>query len=354
MTSPNAADNVLRTSEMGELNVVFGSGGSKAVLAGAGAIVALQLAGLKNFATIGGASGGSIPAALLASGADATQILSHALQTDFSSLLTPKTGKLGQILALLMKYRYEQTRPENGVFSSEKLGTFVSAVAKTWPDKYWTVASAERGYVVFTKNGAHRIGLGTNPLHVAKEPVPVGMAVRASCAIPGVIDAVGFQNEPLWDGAFTEFGECPVDLPPRFFGVKKSDIFAIDISEEIIKKNRWLRILFHIFCGGKCVSIDAVHPTEKDGLMLAQPSIKGFHAMEFELNLDQKWHAVVEGFISTVDALERGKRIPAENRDALLRLRNKLSAIDIKSIKKRCFARQVEGVFLKEAPQILP
>ncbi|MBA3856886.1 MAG: hypothetical protein C0507_08250 [Cyanobacteria bacterium PR.3.49] len=352
MTSPNA--DVLRPGEMGELNVVFGSGGSKAVLAGAGAIIALQLAGLKHFATIGGASGGSIPAAFLASGADATQILSHALQTDFTSLLTPKKGKLGQLLALLMKYRFEQTRPENGVFSSEKLGAFVTSVSKTWPEKYWTVASAKFGFALFTKDGVHRMGVGIKPLHVQNEPVPVGMAVRASCAIPGVIDAVEFQGEPLWDGAFTEFGECPVDLPPAYFGAKKSDIFAIDISEEIIKKNRWLRILFHIFCGGKCVSIDAVHPEEKDGLMLAQPMIKGFHAMEFQLNLDQKWHAVVEGLISTVDALERGKRIPAENREALLRLRNDLAAIDIKSIRKRCFARQVEGVFLKEAPHILP
>lgn len=352
MTSPNA--HVLRTSGMGELNVVFGSGGSKAVLAGAGAIIALELAGLKNYATIGGASGGSIPAALLASGADAPTILSHALQTDFSSLLTPKTGKLGQLLALLMKYRYEQTRPEGGAFSSEKLGAFVSAIAKSWPEKYWTVASANQGFVLFTNNGAHRFGVGTAAVQVANEPVPVGIAVRASCAIPGVIDAVGFQGEPLFDGAFTEFGECPVDLPPRHFGVKKSDVFAIDISEEIIKKNRWLRILFHIFCGGKCVSIDAVHPEENDGLMLAQPLIRGFHAMEFKLNLDQKWHAVVEGFISSVDALERGNRIPAENRDALLRLRKRLADIDIKLIRKRLFAREVEGVFLQDAPHILP
>lgn len=351
MTSPIA--HALRNGEVGELNVVFGSGGTKAVLAGAGSIIAFELAGLTNFATIGGASGGSIPAALLASGASASQILAHALKTDFTSLLTAKTGKVRQILALLMKYRYEQTRPPKGVFSSEKLGAFVSTLATSWPDKFWTTASAEQGFVLFTKLGAHRFGVGTHPVQLTKEPVSVGMAIRASCAIPGVIDSVEYHGEPLFDGAFTEFGECPVDLPVEHFGVRKSDIFALDISEEIVKKNRWLRILFHIFCGGRCVSIDAPHPEERDGLMLAQPIISGFHALEFTLSLDQKWHAVVEGFISTVDALARHNRLPAQNRDFVLSLKNLLAAVDVRTVRTGQFAKQIQKVFQEQAPQIL-
>ncbi len=89
--------------------------------------------------------------------------------------------------------------------------------------------------------------------------------------------------------------------------------------------------------------------------MLAQPSIGGFHAMEFELNLDQKWHAVVEGFISTVDALLKSAASVFRQitRDALLRLRSKLFAIDIKSIKKRC-CRTSRGRFPQGSPSYPP
>ncbi|HEY9784439.1 MAG TPA: patatin-like phospholipase family protein [Candidatus Obscuribacterales bacterium] len=339
---------------VGELSVVFGSGGSKAVLAGAGAVLAFHIGELKTFRTIGGVSGGSIPAALFAGGTDAATMLSQALQTDFSQLLTPSTGLIRRLLALLSKYRYEQTRPAKGVFSTEVLGRYIDGYVPRWPSNYWTLASVNGGSVLFTARGVARLAPHSKPSLLAAAPPSVGLSVQASCAIPGVIDAIRYHGEHLFDGALTEDGECPVDVPVREFGVQKSDLIAIDITEEAVKKSRWLRILWHIFCGGRCVSIDAVHPEEKDGLILVQPDIRGFHALQFKLNRDQKWHAVVASFIATVNALEKYGRIPESGRAALLTLRERLSAVDLKLIRKRAYAKSVERIIRELHPHLLP
>ncbi|MFT2536438.1 hypothetical protein ACMWQD_29085, partial [Escherichia coli] len=71
--------------------------GSRAILGSAGAIAALEQAGLKEFVSIGGISGGSIPTAMFAAGLGATATLRLAVDIDFSSMLT-RHGSIGRIL----------------------------------------------------------------------------------------------------------------------------------------------------------------------------------------------------------------------------------------------------------------
>src|SRR5271155_1553133 len=104
-----------------ELNLVCGSGGSRAILGCAGAILACHLSGIKKWNTIGGSSGGAIAAVLLASGMHPVEVAHKAIEIDFADMLTRQTGILGVMYAFLMKYRYDKTRPIKGVFSTEKL-----------------------------------------------------------------------------------------------------------------------------------------------------------------------------------------------------------------------------------------
>ena len=78
MTTQNN-DSGARNLGTPSLHLVCGSGGSRAILAGTGAILALNVAGHKKFHSVGGISGGSIPTALLALGMDSKELTRFCL-----------------------------------------------------------------------------------------------------------------------------------------------------------------------------------------------------------------------------------------------------------------------------------
>src|SRR4030095_10081099 len=150
--SPNSDASIVAQAS-GDLHLVCGSGGSRAILQGSGSTLACHLAGLNNWRTLGGASGGAISTLILAGGGSPTQIVPHTIETDFSSLLA-RHGSLAQILiAYFMKDRYEKTRPRKGVFGSEPVGQFVETLVAHWPANYWTVATHRDNHGLFTARG---------------------------------------------------------------------------------------------------------------------------------------------------------------------------------------------------------
>ncbi len=286
-------------------HVVFGSGGSRAALGGAGAILAFHMTGLTRWKTIGGASGGSIPAAFMAAGIDAKTVLHLITETEFTSLLTPKTGFLRRLYAILMKYRYERSRPSKGVYSSDRLGAFIDMRVGQWPRGYWTAASCKHGQVLLTDHGVVKYCDDGTMQKLSDTPPTAGDAVRASIAIPGFIDAYNLNGEDLFDGALTSDGECPVEVVNRHFKEDFSKAVAFDVGEEQIK-NWWvLRTLWKIFCNGKCDSFDGKRPDEKLGAIVIRPEINGFHALKFKLDINDKWRAILAGFTAALHRMEQ-------------------------------------------------
>lgn len=293
-----------------ELHVVFSAGGSRAILGGAGSVLAFHVLDMRKFRTIGGASGGSLPAMLLASGQSSKDVLRLAIDTDFNAKLTPNTGWLGRLLSLLMKFRYEKTLPPEGAYGWRKLQELVDTTSPKWPDNFWTMAICKHGQVIFTADGVVKYERGVRQA-ISSAPLSVGLAVCATCAVPGIIDAVPYGGEHLFDGALSDDGQCPVEVVKRHFGAPLSSVIAFDVGEEDIKQSRWLRLLWNIFCGGSCGNIEGKHPEEKDGLVLIKPRVTGFHAFQFSLARDLKWRAVIAGFVATVRRLE-ASGIPAK------------------------------------------
>jgi predicted acylesterase/phospholipase RssA len=338
--SPAASTQAIRP-----LHVVFGSGGTKAVLAGAGAALAFNISGLHNWETVGAASGGSIPAAVLAAGLPPRQFLRTLLETDIESLLKPNTGFLGRLLAILRKYHFEQNRPRRGAYSSKDLRRFINALLPQWPASFWTVASCSHGQVLFTASGVYKYARD-NPAAERLRPRPpsVGLAICASCAIPGVIDSVKFSGELLYDGALSGDGEVPIDVIARHFGHNSALTIAIDIGPEPIKQRRWLRFLWNVFCGGTCeTDIDGVHPVARDGLLLVKPVIEGFHALQFRLSRDQKWQAVIAGFLATASALIANNLVDAAAKARLEHVTQNFETLNSLRTDKKLFTRRVEA-----------
>jgi len=252
-----------RNLDTPSLHLVCGSGGSRAILAGTGAILALNVAGHKKFHSVGGISGGSIPTALLALGMDAKELTHQALDIDFADAVN-----------------------EYG-----------------WPKGYWTMAVAGRSRYVFTDSAIFEHKEDGNIVKLSDKPAPLGIAVRGSCAVPGVIDAVPFENALLHDGALGPEGRCPVGLVQTFYGATRDQVVAMDVGDDSSKWSKRLYKLWKTVCGEECIPPDQEDLTSDGGLMVVTPTVTNFRSLQFTLTRDQKWEAVMSGFMGALPAL---------------------------------------------------
>jgi predicted acylesterase/phospholipase RssA len=291
-----------------DLNLVGGAGGSRAILATSGAILACHQAGLSKWRTLGGASGGSIPTFMLAAGVQPAQLVRMTIEMDFASKLTRHASIFKILLAYLMKDRYEKTRPRHGVLSSEKLGEFIDSFTTTWPENYWTVAAVGKTQWLFKSDGIYEY-TAEGMRRLTDTPPPVGLAVRASCAIPGIIDAVpyklGDRVRYLFDGALGIDGRCPIGVVKRNFGQPAARIIACDVGEDRKGKHeKRIRRMWKLICGEGCLSEpEGETPRHAEGVVLVKAKVTSVRSLQFTLSRDQKWEAVMSGYAGAVPQL---------------------------------------------------
>jgi len=291
-----------------DANLVCGAGGSRAILGGTGAILASYLAGIERWQTAGGASGGSVPTVLLAGGLHPTQIARLIIETDFSSLLTRHASPIRILLTYFLKDNYYRIiRPERGLFSSERVGEYVEKYVPEWPEGYWTVAAWGSSQILFNSEGIFQYSPSRRCRRISCTPAPVGIAVRASCAIPGVFDAIPYKDMLLCDGALSIDGRTPVGAIKRHRGVAAERIIAVDVGDQDVEKSgfsQWLwDFLWRLVCGRHCPDEGAT-PHDSEGVILVRPPDMQIRYLEFKLAPDQKWHTLMCGFRAAVNALD--------------------------------------------------
>ncbi len=287
-------------------HLVCGSGGSRAILASAGAILACQQAGIA-WETIGGNSGGATPTVLLAAGFSASAVVKFAIETDFGSLLT-RHGSIGQILvAHQLRRIYETTRPARGVLSSEGLGEFFDTLIPTWPERFWTVAVDGNDSLIFTLAGAYLTRSEDDMERLSSQPAPLGLVIRATCAVPGVIDAVkcqaGERHFVLVDGGLGYEGRCPVSIPVRLFGAQRQRIIVCDVGEEKRVRSKVGERLWKLLCGGRCFPASREHDIDDKEIIVIRPGITSVRSLQFRPSRDDKWRTVMSGYQGAVVAL---------------------------------------------------
>jgi hypothetical protein len=228
------------------------------------------------------------------------------IEIDFNSMLTPRVGMLRILWAFFLKECAWRRRPCRGVLSSEKVGEFIDKRVPTWPKGYWTVAVAGQTPFLFRSEGVFAYHPDGSRDEISTEPAPVGLAVRASCAVPGIIDGVTYRDICLLDGGLAAEGRCPVGVVKRQLGGRHGHIVAVDVGEGATEDARrqpfLIRLLRRIVCG-PCCDPDDDKPVDTDGVILVRPDVTGVQSLEFKLSRDQKWQALMTGFSAAVAAI---------------------------------------------------
>lgn len=314
-------------------HLVCGAGGSRAILASAGAIMATRFAGITEWQTIGGISGGSIPAVALAAGIDPRELMQLTVDVNFSSLVPRHATPLSTVLAFILKDRFEYTRPKKGVLSSENLGKFIDSLVPEWPKGFWTMAVVARTQILFTDHGVFQILKNGQRRVLSDTPAPVGLAIRATCAIPGIIDAVEYKRRLLHDGALSWDGQCPVGIPLREFRAAPKDIIACDVGEE---KSRWapiFRTFWSLLCGNHCVDSASPQNAFPPQTTLIRPRIWSVRSLQFSPSAEQKWQAVHSGFQEAVVQLAEAGYLKGDKLKEALALCGDLNAFKALSVR---------------------
>ncbi|MBX9686249.1 MAG: patatin-like phospholipase family protein [Candidatus Obscuribacterales bacterium] len=313
---------------------VISAGGSRAILAGCGSIFASQIAGLK-WDTIGGVSGGSIPAVMLAAGMPPAQLLQFALEIDFREMCVNKAGKIRTLLAILLKEYHEhpENRPSYGIMETDKLGAFINSKVSSWPDKFWTMAVDGDSQIVFKKDGIFEYTGDGRCIQWAKDPGPVGFAVQATCAIPGVTQPPKLKGRYLFDGAFSKDGMCPVGVPIRHFGVPPSSVVGLCVGEDLQEGVMGMFRRFWKWIWG--IKPDSSWNEGTAGVVDIHPHVSHIHALRFELTADEKWLAILEGFSTTVYALASHGTLKGERLNKALSILGSLPDLKTVALSKK-------------------
>ena len=298
-----------------DLELALSSGGSAAVLAGVGTVAACELAGITKWRRLFGVSGGAIVTALLACGMKSSQLLRVALEHDFDKLISFGGGLMSPIFACFGASVPQPSHPDwtesrfTGLYGSAGLGQIIENYAssfgldKQWPENFSTLATTKNGSpVVFNKDGVFLIDKRSGKETVlSNSPAPLGLAVRASATIPGVIAALRYKGIHLFDGALTEDGFCPVGINIRRFGARPDHVLACRVGEPSLKPMmgrfyRWARRIWFI-------SPHFNWGDETTGVMEVHPQIDHVHTLKFRLTQDEKWYGIMVSFEACLNRL---------------------------------------------------
>lgn len=222
------------------VHLVFGAGVSRAIVAGLGLIKAARIQGTYlNVASVGGISAGAVVSLLYAAGVTTERMEELVMSKSLGSLLDRNYryfhyGRLGW---RILTHRHQQsTLPSTGLFNTCRLGEFVEKEVSQWPGNYWTMAYAprEQAQVIFSKQGVYMRFRDGRIEIVDTVAASIGLAIRATCAIPGLFDSVKFVSSKgrtieLFDGFLSWDGYCPASLVENCFGVNKNEIIACDV-----------------------------------------------------------------------------------------------------------------------------
>jgi predicted acylesterase/phospholipase RssA len=219
---------------------VFGGGIARALVADLGVLMAARKRGL-SFASTGGISAGAVMPLLYAAGISDDQLKDIVMTRNLGDFMDHnyRTLHLARLAwRVLNRHSYRKSLPSKGLYNTGKLADFLETVVTAWPENYWTMAFAPKvdAQIIFTREGVHKRFRDGKIVLVDSKPAAIGLAVRATCAVPGFFDSVIYvsssgESFELFDGFLSWDGYCPAAFVEKFFGATRQSIIACDVIQ---------------------------------------------------------------------------------------------------------------------------
>lgn len=317
----NSMDSVDETVKGGDsgTHLIAGPGGSRAILAASGMIMALFYFGIKKFATIGGISGGSLPLRLLAHGLNARELIDIAIELKFDSLLDEEESFTTVMVEHYRSSRYKGELPTKGQYKSHRLGAWVDSFSNgDWPDNFWTLAVEKKAQVLFTREGVFKRQEGEKFSRISSVTPPLGLSIQASCTVPGLFTPIEFalsdtgEKLVLYDGGLSWEGKRPMTIAEEHFLAQPSDIIMCDVGPDVSAYDRIMGTIWKLVCGGRCISPLGKRSENENKALLVLPVVTSLSSFDFDAHPDRKWEAIMEGFAAAVFSLNKGYRLTEE------------------------------------------
>ena len=302
-----------------------GAGGTTAVLAGVGTLLAAQLAGITKWRRLFGVSGGSIPTALTACGYSPVELLHLALDLDYGKFVDLKRGVLGAPLCSPFKVRRPLPgHPEWaechwwGLLSTGPLGQFLEesaakkGMAGKWPENFATMATTRYGDpVYFHPGGVDVLQSDGHRIKLTNKPEQMSVAVRASSTVGGIMVPLAYRGYVLFDGCLSRDAFCPAGVPIRHYGSDPRKIVAVRVNE--IHSATMTGRIHRLIRRAWQVPADFYWGPETAGVIEVHPVIQHVATIQFEQTRDEKWYAILLSLQQSMSVLAGAGILTGEN-----------------------------------------
>jgi predicted acylesterase/phospholipase RssA len=309
-----------------DINLLIGTGGSRSILFGTGVLLVLAQANFRRFRSITGVSGGSIPAALISANADVTHLLAQVLDTDFNQLVARRVSLVKFLTQALREPKAVDPPPLEGALDATLMGQYFDDRIKDWPNLFCTVALSHQAKVIFTKDGVWHEQQDGTLLKVAAKPIPIGMAVRATCAVPILLDPVAWKSDSgeehlLIDGGLGPEGRCPISVPQSLFAMENSYLVVVNVGEDKSTLHQLIDKVYGIISHDReSLRMDGITLADNHDRIVISPPAPLYGSFKFSMTRREKWQMIMSGYMSAVEALEKHGLLSNE---ALTQARNR-------------------------------
>ena len=309
-SSTEARGSCAQISSNLDINLLIGTGGSRSILFGTGVLLALAQCNFRRFRSIGGVSGGSMPASIIANQPDVTALLDTVLDTDFNKLVKRRVSLVRFLTRVLAEPKAIDPPPLEGALDASGFGAFFDDLIRQWPDTFWTMALSHQKQVVFTGHGVYEEQEDGSLRLTSNTAVGVGTAIRATCAVPLLLDPVVWKNDQgvehlLIDGGLGPEGRCPISVPGKLHSLSSSYLVVVNVGQDKSSLHQLIDRVFGTVCDDRESLREDVPVADGPRRIVVTPTSPLYGSFKFKMTQREKWEMILSGYMAAVEAFDR-------------------------------------------------
>ena len=152
------------------------------------------------------------------------------------------------------------------------------------------------------RTGVDEFGFDGSHIRLSDEPAPISLAIRATCAVPGLLEAVEYRGRYLFDGALSPYGDNPVAFARKHLLGEEGLIVSCFSSGKDSRKNDMLMNLGRWLL---CHTAAQVKTGDRKADININPHVSQLNALRFKMTEAQKQLGMLAGFNATIMALSK-------------------------------------------------